>query len=128
MGRCIESKINGEWEFVWKYVFGAQSSEMYRIYEDLGIGEYHPVSIEYKDDETGKHRVCEYLETRSGADADILILKQDDVIELSEWIEILREDSSLRKKDECFIAMLEAIRNFMLVHSEHDEIIFEGEF
>jgi hypothetical protein len=128
MGRCIEAKINGDWEFVWKYVFGAQSSEMYRIYEDFGIGEYHPICIEYREDETGEHRVYEYLETRSGADADILILKQNDVVELGEWIEVLSGDNSLKKKDEYFIAMLEAIRNFMLVHSDHEEIIFEGEF
>jgi hypothetical protein len=128
MGRCIKSKINGDWEFVWKYVFGAQPSEMYRICEDLGIGEYHPVCIEYREGEAGKHRVWEYLETRTGADADILILKQDDVLELSEWLEILREDNSLRKKDKYFMAMLAAIRNFMLVHAEHDEIVFEGEF
>jgi hypothetical protein len=69
---------------------------MYRVYEDLGIGEYHPVCIEYKKDETGECRVYEYLETRSGADADILILKQSDVIELNEWIEVLSTDSSLK--------------------------------
>jgi hypothetical protein len=99
MGRCIEAKINGDWELVWKYVFGAQSSEIYRIYEDLGIGKYHPIRIEYRENETGEHRVYEYLETRSGADADILILKQNDVIELSEWIEVLSRDNSLKKKD-----------------------------
>ena len=36
MGRCIYENGN----FVWKYVFGAQSSEQYRIYEQFGIGEY----------------------------------------------------------------------------------------
>lgn len=128
MGRCIKAKIQGDWEFVWKYVFGTQSSEMYRIYEDLGVGEYHPVCIEYRKDETGEHRVYEYLETRSGADTDILILKQSNVIELGEWIEVLSGDSSLRKKEKYFIAMLEAILSFMLVHSDHEEIIFEGEF
>jgi hypothetical protein len=92
------------------------------------LGEYHPICIEYREDETGEHRVYKYLETRSGADADILILKQNDVVELGEWIEVLSRDNSLKKKDEYFIAMLEAIRNFMLVHSAHEEIIFEGEF
>lgn len=128
MGRYVECKINGHWEIVWKYIFGAQSSEIYRIYEDLGLGEYHPVRIEYKEDETGKHPIYEYLETRSGADADILILKQSDVVELGEWVEVLKTDSSLRKKDKYFIVMLEAILNFMLNHSDHEKIIFEGDF
>jgi hypothetical protein len=48
MGRYIECKINGELENVWKYVLGAQPSEMYRIYEELGVGEYHPVRYRYE--------------------------------------------------------------------------------
>lgn len=36
MGRSVY--CNGE--FVWKYVFASQNSEQYRIYEELGIGEY----------------------------------------------------------------------------------------
>ncbi len=47
MGRYIECKINGKLAQVWKYGFGAPS-EMYRIYEELGVGEYHPVRYRYE--------------------------------------------------------------------------------
>ena len=127
MGRYINCKIDGEWEIVWKYVFGAQSSEMYRIHEDLGLGEYHPVCIEDRKDENGEY-LYQYVESRSAADYDILILKQDDVVELNEWIEVLEGDTSLNKKNKHFIAMLKAMRNFMLARADREEIVFKGEF
>jgi len=36
MGRCVYELMTGK--FVWKYVFGAQPSEQYRIAEELGVG------------------------------------------------------------------------------------------
>ncbi|MFO8109720.1 MAG: hypothetical protein R6U17_04240 [Thermoplasmata archaeon] len=38
MGRTVCDLVSGE--FVWKYVFGEQASEQYRIYEELGVGTY----------------------------------------------------------------------------------------
>lgn len=105
MGRYINSKINGEYEFVWKYGFGAQSSEMYRIHEELELGKYHRLN-DYKD---------------------VLILNQKDTEELAEWLGLLKE-SCKTKGDEWFVAMVEAIYKFMVLHSDQDEIVFEGEF
>jgi hypothetical protein len=43
----LSVKSMGRGKNVWKYVFGLQPSEMYRIYEELEIGEYHPVRFVY---------------------------------------------------------------------------------
>lgn len=54
MSRYLESKVNGEWKNVWKYGFGCQPSEMFRIAEELGVGEYHLVHIIcYERDKNG---------------------------------------------------------------------------
>lgn len=127
MGRYINCKINGQWEPVWKYGFGAQSAEMYRIYEELGLGEYHPVCIQYVEDKEGRRRVYEYLETRKGADGDVLILNQRDAEELVEWLEVLKENCKT-KKDQWFVAIVEATYKFMVLHSDQEEIVLEGDF
>jgi hypothetical protein len=127
MGRYINCRINGEWKTAWKYVFGAQASEMSRIYEELEIGAYHPVYIQYLQTDKGEQRIYEYLETRQGAQADILILSRSDIDKINEWIEVLKE-IRIGKKDQYFVAVLEAIRNFMTNYPEHNEFVFEGEF
>lgn len=142
MGRYIQCQINGEFEIVWKYGLGAQPSEMYRIYEELGVGEYHPVLYNYKfsqneedqdgltyeyeyDDEDGL--TYEYVETGQVADGDILILNRKDIEELKKWLEVLKQDSE-KSKDTWFIAMIEAIKNFMLRYPHQEEFVLEGEF
>ncbi|WP_332978974.1 hypothetical protein [Microcoleus sp. A003_D6] len=130
MGRYIECKINGELENVWKYVFGAQPSEMYRIYEELGVGEYHPVRYRYEFSENEKDEddlTYEYVETRQVAEGDILILNRKDIEELKTWLEVLKQDSE-KSKDTCFISMVEAIKNFMLRYPHQEEFVLEGEF
>lgn len=124
MGRWIQCRINGQWENVWKYVFGLQSSEMYRIYEELEIGEYHPVRIVYSQGYS--QRTYEYLKTRRGAGADILILNRGNLEELNEWIEVLKE-VRLCGRDEWLVPMMEAIRDFMIEYPEWEEFVFEGE-
>ena len=116
MGRYIECKINGKLEYVWKYVLGGQLSEMYRIQEELGVGEYHPVPYCYefsKNEEDEDDLTDEYVETRQVADGDILILNRKDIEELKIWLELLKQDSE-KTKDRWFISMVEAIKNFML--------------
>jgi hypothetical protein len=127
MGRHIQCKINDKWETVWRYVFGGQSSEMCRIYEELGIGQYHPVYINYIEAENGLSPSYEYLETRKGAQADVLILRQKDIADLGEWVEVLNEISK-SDQEKWFAGMVEAIYIFMLRYADREEITFEGEF
>ena len=129
MGRYIECKINGKLEYVWKYGFGAPS-EMYRSYEELGVGEYHPVRYRYEfseNEEDEDDLTYEYAETRQVADGDILILNRKDIEGLKIWLEVLKQDSE-KSKDTCFISMVEAIKNFMLRYPHQEEFVLEGWF
>jgi hypothetical protein len=128
VGRYINCKIGNEYEIVWKYGFGVQDSEMYRIATELGIGEYH--LIRYVDDENGKEDdfIIEYvLEDQTDVDGDVLILSRSDLGKLEEQIQALRK-TNLTNSDEWFVAMLEAIQDFIVEHSEQERFIFEGEF
>ena len=105
MGRYIECKINGKLEYVWKYVFGGQLSEMYRSYEELGVGEYHPIRYRYElseNEEDEDDLNYNYAETRQVADGDILILNRKAIEELKIWLELLKQDSE-KSKDRWFI-------------------------
>ncbi|MEO0868802.1 MAG: hypothetical protein AAFY17_10205, partial [Cyanobacteria bacterium J06642_11] len=66
MGRYITCTINGRIEDVYKYRFGLQASEMYRIAEELEIGIYH-----------------------AGIDGDTLILQRSDMAILSHRLSVL---------------------------------------
>ncbi|MDJ0724204.1 MAG: hypothetical protein QNJ38_03745 [Prochloraceae cyanobacterium] len=125
MGRYINCQIGDEYEIVWKYGFGVQNSEMHRINTELGIGQYH--LIRYLEDENEDDEY-EYLsEAETDVDGDILILSKGDVQKLEEQLELLK-NSDRGDRDKWFIAMLEAIINFIREHSEQDTFIFEGEF
>jgi hypothetical protein len=78
MGRSIRCEVDGKRETVWQYLFGSQPSEAHRIYEEFGIGEYHPFCYDYEDDDEVQH-CYKYLPTRQGADGDILILNREDL-------------------------------------------------
>jgi hypothetical protein len=134
VGRYINCKIDDEYETVWKYGFGVQSSEMHRISTELGIGEYH--LIRYLDDESDeeddgnlKYEYVPEAPTNSvnDVDGDILILDRSDVEKLEEQIQSLKK-ADMTNANEWFIAMVEAIRDFIVEHSEQDRFIFEGEF
>ena len=76
MGRRIYENGN----FVWKYVFGAQPSEQYRIYEQFGIGEY-------EEDEQ-----CDSL--------DYLTLTTEDISDLEEILTIGEYQNKKQKFEE----------------------------
>jgi ADP-dependent phosphofructokinase/glucokinase len=127
MGRYIDCLVNGELKTVWKYVFGVQASEMGRIYHELGLGDYkYIISKEYETDNSGKtiNTIYEYSKEMNYIMGDELTLTREDLKELNDWIEILKNEN----KDQWYIAMLEAIRNFMFEHPEQQKFIFEGEF
>ena len=125
MSRYICCYIDGQWHDVWKYKLGVQPSEMYRIYEELGIGEYHPVGISYKTI-TSKFITTdsyEYQESRSGCSHDILILKKEDIPKLNLQLERLKNNDM----EKFYCDMIKSICVFMILHPEQKEFIFEGE-
>jgi hypothetical protein len=125
MGRYIRCEVDGKSEMVWKYLFGSQPSEAYRIYEELGIGEYHPVCYDYENGENDRVQPpYKYLPTRQGAPLDILILNREDLEELSSCLETLKTDGSKKAQ---YICMIEAIRDFVLKHPHQEKFIFESE-
>jgi hypothetical protein len=125
MGRYISCKIGEEYETVWKYGFGVQNSEMYRICEELGIGEYYWVRYSGTEEDPQYEYVSE--DEMEDVDGDILILNRQDLDKLEQKIHLLK-NSTPADTDQWFIAMLETIRDFMREHSEQDQFIFEGEF
>jgi hypothetical protein len=133
MGRYIECKIGNEYETVWKYEFGVQDSEMHRISTELGIGEYHMVRHVYdeSDKDGGEDVKYEYVsedyEDHMDVDGDVLILTRSDIEKLEMQIQSLKK-ADASNADEWFIGMTEAIRDFIIEHSEQDRFVFEGEF
>jgi hypothetical protein len=125
MGRSISCRVNEKLETVWRYLFGSQPSEMYRIYEELGVGEYHPFRFEYEDDQV--EGIYEYLLTRQGADGDILILDSTELEELNVYLQNLQADAE-KSKETRYIAMIIAIRDFMLRYPNQKEFVFESDF
>jgi hypothetical protein len=127
MGRYINCKIAGKDEMVWKYVFGEQNSEMYRISEELAIGEYHLIRYTEESYEYVSEDDCTFSEDGINVDGDVLILHQRDIEKLQQQIQRLK-NSDQRTDNQWFIAMVESIINFMIEHSSQDDFIFEGEF
>lgn len=90
MGRSIYC----DGEFVWKYAFGAQSSEQYRIFEELGIGEYEGVTYTNAKEEYSEEEFQEGIEEgwidEEGMienNEDLLILNQSDVPLLEKYLQ-----------------------------------------
>jgi len=54
-------------------------------------------------------------------------LSRSDIQKLEQQIQLLKK-SAKTYEDEWYIAMLEAIRNFMTEHPDQDKLVFEGEF
>jgi hypothetical protein len=136
MGRYINCEVNGESETVYKYALGVQISEMHRISTELGIGEYHLIRYAYNEDddenEDNQKPVYEYVDEQSDdVDGDILILRRSDIEKLNENIAILEASLESGEKDEedkFYIAMIKAIRYFMIRYLNQEKFIFVGEF
>lgn len=79
MGRHIY--CNGEW--VWKYIFAIQSSEQYRIYEELRFGTYD-YTYPYCDECDREGNVC-------GCDyepyGDCLVLDREEIEKLKDYLD-----------------------------------------
>lgn len=134
MGRYINCEVNGESETVYKYVLGVQISEMHRISTELGIGEYHLFRYAYNEDDDENEEddaqkpAYEYVDEQSDdVDGDILILRRSDIGNLNENIDIL-EANKKDEEDEFYIAMIKAIRYFMIRYLNQEKFVFVGEF
>jgi hypothetical protein len=137
MGRYINCEVNGESETVYKYVLGVQISEMHRISTELRIGEYHLIRYTYNEDDENEEEdtqkpAYEYVDEQSDdVDGDILILRRSDIEKLNESIDILEANLASDQKDEedgFYIAMIKAIRYFMIRYLNQEKFIFVGEF
>jgi hypothetical protein len=140
MGRYISCKVGDEYETVWKYELGVQSSEIYRISSELGIGEYHMIRYREPDKGDNGENAAGYdyitdapfseeiaIDDWEDIDGDILILKKTDVIALDQHLQRLQQLPEAHAHH-YFLGMIVAIRNFMVNHSDQDQFIFEGEF
>lgn len=134
MGRYINCEVNGESKEVYKYAFGDQPSEMYRIFTELGIGEYHLITYAYNEEEEDneeaypKEPAIQYIDEQSDdVEGDILILIRSDIERLNEQIDILAMNKR-DKEDEFYMDMIEAICDFMNAYSEQDRFTFISEF
>jgi len=86
MGRAV---YDHKGEFIWKYVFGKQDSEQYRITQDLAIGKY--------SDRNGNV-------SPSRKYGDLLMLSRKDIEKLAYTIKPLRRQiaSLMRAERKCF--------------------------
>jgi hypothetical protein len=126
MSRFIRCEVDGKSRTVYQYLFGSQPCEAYRIYEEFGIGEYHPFCYDYEGaEDDGVQPRYKYLPTRQGAEGDILILNRENLEELSLRLEALEANGSTEAR---YVWMIKAIRDFMLKYSYQERFAFESEF
>ncbi len=92
MGRYI---CCGE-DLVWKYALGEQPSEMYRIHEELGIGEY-----------------------TFNEEGDTLILRRSDLELLDRALRELKLTQT--QSQNYFLDMIDAICDYMREHPDRGE-------
>lgn len=132
MGRRIYC---GE-DFVWKYAFGKQSSEQYRVAEELGIGrivnvsDYGDTLILSKEDIPALE---EYLEEKEygaiKAEYDLIHINHgsDGWIQLGSDLDKELNAFSDREPDFYFLAMIDRFIKYMKEHPERTVFEFDGE-
>jgi hypothetical protein len=123
MSRYIECKLDdGSSATVWKYESGIQPFELSRIRKDLGIGDYYRERLVH-DRRTGYR--TERVKATESADFDILSLKREDIKKIDVRLVYIKQ--WLLETDPHYIAMVEAIKNFMIAHTEQEIFVFRGE-
>ncbi|MGL5080300.1 MAG: hypothetical protein ACRC8A_02320 [Microcoleaceae cyanobacterium] len=146
MGRYIECIAKEQWEIVWKYGFEPQNSEMHRIPQELGLGQYRWVGavceekqeveelaalgmtefwpMEFYEDGQLTVSYVFYIDQIEKAIGDELRLTRLDFAPLGQQLEGLKQ----QRNYEPFVLMVEALWNFMNAHPNQEEFFFEGEF
>jgi hypothetical protein len=82
MGR----QVTCDGEFVWNYVLGEQSSELYRVPEEMGLGEHHFVRFNPEALEDGIYDwECVNPEDEE-FEAEVLILAAKEIEVLSDYV------------------------------------------
>ncbi len=112
-------------DIVWKYVFGEQNSEIYRVPEDVGVGEH--VFIKYTHDPM-RDEVVTYIEvdpSKEEFEADILRLKIKDlpilrkyVSENTSYIPWYSKIFGKKPKEDYFVIMLAAFADYIESHGD----------
>ena len=123
MGRYVTC---GE-DIVWKYRFGVQPSELYRIEEELGVGKHFLFATEIdRSSQDGfrrrlieKGNVTEY----DDIEGDLLVLRKSDLSDLERHVERLAKD----EPEEDFTQMIRRIRDY-LASATSDVVELKGEF
>ncbi|WOO43120.1 hypothetical protein [Rubellicoccus peritrichatus] len=116
MGR----EVTCDGEFIWRYIYGEQPSELYRVSEELRLGQHHYIIItdpfcDFYDQEFWKKA----NPMKERFDVDVLILKQSHITHLERFSNI--------HPDENFKAMLKAMVEYMKSRKE-EAFQFMGEF
>jgi len=103
-------------DYVWKYVFGKQNSELYRVPKEVGVGEHH--FVRFDEDKLMNEDVHAWIPvdpSKEEFEAEVLILSSQDLEYISKFIEENTQQPSFLKKlfakkeePDYFIAMLDA--------------------
>jgi hypothetical protein len=82
MGR----QVTCDGEFVWKYVLGEQSSELYRVPEETGLGEHHFIRFNPEALEDGIYDWERVNPENEEFEAEVLILAAKEIEALSDYV------------------------------------------
>jgi len=117
---------------VWKYVFGKQNSELYRVPEEVGVGDHY--FVKFDEDKLINEDIREWIPvdpSKEEFEAEVLILSSQDLECISNYIETNTQQPSFLKKlfskkeePDYFIAML---YEFVEYGSGKEEIELVGE-
>ncbi|WP_415882351.1 hypothetical protein [Neptuniibacter sp. QD34_54] len=112
MGRLVTC----DEDYVWKYVFGEQNSELYRVPQDVGVGEHH--FVKFDEEKLMNEDIQEWIPVDPNAEefeAEVLILSAQDLEYISKYIEnntkqptFLQKLFAKKEEPDYFIAMLDA--------------------
>lgn len=128
MGRLVTCND----DYVWKYVFGKQNSELYRVPKDVGVGKHH--FVKFDGDKLMNEDIHEWIPVDPSMEefeAEVLILSLQDIESISKYVTENTEQPSFLKKlfakkeePDYFIAMLDA---FVKYGNGKEEIELVGE-
>ncbi|ARU57243.1 hypothetical protein OLMES_3202 [Oleiphilus messinensis] len=94
-------------DYVWKYVFGEQNSELYKVPEELGVGEHH--FVRFDEEKLINEDIREWIVVDPRTEefeAEVLILSDVDLEYISKYIqENTKQPSNNKQEPDHFIAM-----------------------
>lgn len=126
MSRSIDIEIGDESHSVYHYASGMQSSDMRRIHDDFGLGEYY---LEVDNNDGPGFLAVRREDFIQGMDVagDLLILDRSELSSLKEQLEKLKQNIR-DEDDEWFCQTAEAIYKAGLKYADVDRLRFSGEY